>query len=96
MASTSNPDLNDAEDFKLSKRQAARHFGPPAQKDQIRQLINQPIPVNTKKTTNWCMSVWKSWSEYRGITQSIKTLSTEDLNNLILLLPEVELNLLAA
>ena len=81
MASTSNPDLNDAEDFKLSKRQAARRFGPPAQKDQIRQLIDQRIPVNTKKTTNWCMSVWKSWSEYRGITQSIETLSAEDLNN---------------
>ena len=27
------------------------------------------------------MSVWKSWSEYRGITKSIKTHSAKDLNN---------------
>jgi len=81
MASTSSPDLDDSEDFELSKRQAGRRFGPPVQRVQIRQLIDQRIPVNTKKTTNWCMSVWKSWSKYRGITESIETLSAVDLNN---------------
>ena len=63
------PDLNDAEDFNLSKRQAVQHFGSPIQKEQIQKLIVQRIPINTKKTTNWCMSVWKAWSEHRGIIQ---------------------------
>ncbi len=58
-----SPDPDDAEEFSLSKRQAARRFGPPEQKDQIRELIGQHIPENTKKVTSWYMNVCKAWSE---------------------------------
>jgi len=63
MASTSSPDLDDSEDFELTKRQAGRRSGPHVQKEQIRQLIDQRIAVNTKQDTNWVLSVWKSWSK---------------------------------
>ena len=53
----------------------------------VSSILQPPPPKkpchfqNKEKTTNWCMSVWKSWSKYRGITESIETLSAVDLNN---------------
>ena len=37
--------------------------------------------MNTLKTTNWCLKIWNSWCEHRGIAEQIETLSEEDLNN---------------
>ena len=74
-------DLDDSEDFSLTKQQMTRRFGSPVREEQIYKLIDQGIPDNTKKTTSWCMSVWKAWSKHRGVTTSIETLSAQDLNN---------------
>ncbi len=42
-------DPDDVDEFSLSKRQTGRRFGPPVRKDQIRKLIGQHIPDNTRK-----------------------------------------------
>ena len=56
-------------------------FGPPVQGAQIQQVIQQRIPENTKKTTKWCLGVWKAWATERGVREELEVLSAKDLNN---------------
>ena len=81
MVSVDSPDPDDTETFRLTKQQKARHFGSPTSDDKIHKLIEQRVPPNTKQNTNWCMGVWKAWSDHRKLNVSIKTLTAEELNN---------------
>ena len=79
MVSTSSSgtlDPDNAEEFRLTRRQAACRFGPPAQKEQIRELIDQRIPINTTKTTNWCVSMWNAWSEHGNSRERVTSTTT--------------------
>ena len=56
---------------------------------QITAAQKDSVPVNTKKSTNWAVNVWRDWSEYRKQTCSapnehpphILTCQVSELNN---------------
>ena len=48
---------------------------------ELEASINSRIPKNTKRSTNWGISVWEDWCKARGIDKRIESLSAEDINN---------------
>ena len=71
-------DLDDQEDFALSKKENEERFGAPVRDNDLARAIEERIPDKTKKTTQWAYSVWQSWCEVRT--------SNHDSNYAILLL----------
>ena len=56
-------DLDDQEDFALSKKENEERFGAPVRDNDLARAIEERIPDKTKKTTQWAYSVWQSWCE---------------------------------
>ena len=56
-------------------------FGPPVESEDMDRLIQNCIPGNTKKTTTWCMNIWRAWCDFRQITDNIEALEAEQLND---------------
>ncbi len=53
-------DLDDAEDFKLSKADNSKRFGLSMSAKAIDVAIQSRIPEKTRKTTEWVVSVFRS------------------------------------
>ncbi len=79
----SSPDLDDAEDFQLSKAATIERFGPAISTDAIDEAIALRIPEKTKKTTEWVLSVFRSWCGARGVKDRVENLSTEEVARLL-------------
>ena len=48
---------------------------------ELEASTNARIPKNTKRSTNWGISVWEDWCKARGIDKPIESLSAHDINN---------------
>ena len=59
-------DLDDAEDFQLSKAQQKARFGVPLNDDDVDRAIASRIPEKTRRQTSWAFSVFRSWCHARG------------------------------
>ncbi len=79
----SPPDLDDAEDFQLSKGANVERFGPSMPKDALDEAIRQRIPLKTQKTTQWAVSVFRLFCNAREISDSIENLPVEKLAELL-------------
>ena len=64
-------DLDDQEDFALSKKENEERFGAPVRDNDLARAIEERIPDKTKKTTQWAYSVWQSWCEVRCVTHDV-------------------------
>ena len=80
---SSPPDLDDAEDFKLTKTANVKRFGAVLSEGALEQAIKQRIPKKTRQTTEWVLSVFHSWCDARGVAESIEKLPTEKLAELL-------------
>ena len=45
--------------------------------------IENRVPANTKKSTNWGFNVWKDWCKCRGVYESIESMPDNDINKLM-------------
>ena len=61
------PNIDDAEDFKLSTSENSKRFGSPLSEKAIDQAISNQVPEKTRKATQWAVSVFCSWCDARGI-----------------------------
>ena len=59
-------DLDDAEDFQLSKAQQKARFGVALNDDDVDRAIASRIPEKTRRQTSWAFSVFRSWCHARG------------------------------
>ncbi len=73
------PDLDDAEDFQLSKVENSDRFGQPISDEAIAKTV----PYKTRKTTEWVVSVFRSWSVARGIAKGVTELGVDQLADLL-------------
>nr|XP_006824106.1 PREDICTED: uncharacterized protein LOC102807994 [Saccoglossus kowalevskii] len=54
------------EDFTLTKKQERDRFALPVGKEQSTAIQESRIPANTRKSTNWGVSVWDAWGRGRN------------------------------
>ena len=73
-------DLDDQEDFALSKKENEERFGAPVRDNDLARAIEERIPDKTKKTTQWAYSVWQSWCEVRCVTQPLREMPVSDID----------------
>ncbi len=73
------PDLDDAEDFQLSKAENSGRFGQPISDEAIAKRV----PYKKWKTTEWVVSVFQLWSVARGIAKDITELGVDQLADLL-------------
>lgn len=74
--------LDDSEDFQLSRSETVARFGSPVTEEELDQAIKNRVPEKTRRATQWAVSVFKAWSEARQIRGSLEKLSTETLQEL--------------
>ncbi len=53
------PDLDDAEDFQLSKVENSNHFGQPISDEALDEVIAKRVSYKTRKVTEWVVSVFR-------------------------------------
>ncbi len=53
------PDLDDAEDFQLSKAENSDRFGQPISDEALDEAIANRVPYKTRKATEWVVSVFQ-------------------------------------
>ena len=73
-------DLDDQEDFALSKKENEERFGAPVRDNDLARAIEERIPDKTKKTTQWAYSVWQSWCEVRCVIQPLREMPVSDID----------------
>lgn len=54
-------DLDDFEDFQMTKREQSARFGKAVSARDIDQAIAERIPEKTRRQTAWSMSVFQAW-----------------------------------
>ena len=59
-------DLDDREDFQLTKVQQNERFGLPVSDADVDRAIAERVPEKTRRQTTWAMSVFQSWCSARG------------------------------
>ena len=64
-----NSDDDDVDD-KCGKR-----FGDPVTSSDVDKAIANAVPEQTRRQTNWCVSVYKSWCEVRGESSNLSSMS---------------------
>ncbi len=77
------PDLDDSEDFQLSEAENSDRFGQPISDEALDEAIARRVPYKTRKTTEWVVSVFRSWSVARGIAKDITELGVDQLADLL-------------
>ena len=75
--------IDDAEDFELTEKESEQQFGQACSSSDVTAAIANRIPQNTKLSTCWAHSVWKSWSNIRGITQPLQEIPAKELNEFL-------------
>ena len=58
-------------------------FGKPITLQELQNTIENRVPSNTKKATNWGYSVWIEWSQARNITEDITDMEEKKINILL-------------
>lgn len=58
-------DLDDAEDFQLTKSELINRFGPATSERDVSQAIAARVPDKTRKQSSWAISVFHSWCTAR-------------------------------
>ncbi len=53
------PDLDDTEDFQLSKAENSNRFGQPISDEVLDEAIAKRVPYKTRKATEWVVSVFR-------------------------------------
>ncbi len=77
------PDLDDTEDFKLSKSENSDRFGQPISDEVIDEAIAKRIPYKAWKITEWVLSIFRSWSSARRGTKDMAELVIDELADLL-------------
>ncbi|XP_071104735.1 zinc finger MYM-type protein 3-like [Haliotis cracherodii] len=67
-------DLDDVEDFQLTKEQEQARFSNPVSEEEILDLQRSRIPRNTKRNTQWSVNVYDGWACARNTR--VKTYGT--------------------
>ena len=68
----SAPEFEDNEDFKISRKQERERLAVPVSTETILSIQEYCVPKNTRKSTNWDVSVWDSWGRMRNRNQRVK------------------------
>ncbi len=68
------PDLDSAEDFQHSKAENSDRFGQPICDEALDEAIAMRVPYKTRKTTEWVVRVFRSWSVAREIAKDTTVL----------------------
>ncbi len=77
------PNIDDSEDFKLTTSENSKRFGSPLSAKAIDRAIADRVPEKTRKTTQWAMSVFRSWCDARSINEPTEKLSSDMLADLL-------------
>lgn len=78
------PNIDDSEDFKLTTSENSKLFGSPLSTKAIDHAIADRVPEkNTKRTTQWAMSVFRSWCDARSINEPTEKMSSDMLADLL-------------
>ena len=64
-ASEWSPDLDEVEDFSLTRKEEANRFPRPLSDCQMQSLLDSRVPGNTKRNTGWSVSVFDAWRKFR-------------------------------
>ena len=77
------PNIDDSEDFNLGSTENSKWFGPPLSEKALDQAIRDRIPENTRKTTQWAVSVFRAWCDARGVEDATENMAIEVLADLL-------------
>ena len=55
--------VDDAEDFQLSREESDLRFGPSLTGEEVDRTIRDRIPGKTRQSTQWAMSVFRAWCQ---------------------------------
>ena len=58
-------------------------FGTAISEKELLTAIENRVPANTKKSTNWGFNIWKDWCKCRGVYESIESMPDSDINKLM-------------
>ena len=77
------PSASHAPDLAPPSTSASSRFGEPISEDKLKEAIEGRVPQNTKKGTNWGISVWRQWCNARNIQEPIESMEASQICSLM-------------
>ena len=63
--------VDDAEDFQLSREESDLRFGLSLACEEVDRAIRDRIPEKTRRSTQWAVSVFRTWYQVCGVKEKV-------------------------
>ena len=75
--------VDDAEDFQLSREESDLQFGPSLTSEEVDRAIRDRIPEKARRSTQWAVSIFRAWCQVCGVKEKVEVLSVKKLSELL-------------